>query len=524
MLLAATTGRADGLADTNALEASPAQLKKLSLEDLMKLDVTSVSKRPEPYNQAAAAIQVITAEDIRRSGVSSLPEALRLANNLQVAQTDARSYGITARGFNGTTANKMLVLIDGRTIYTPLFSGVFWDAQDYLLEDIDRIEVISGPGATLYGANAVNGIISIVSKSAKDTQGTLLTVGGGTELREFAGVRYGGMMASNVFYRIYGKYFDRNSNEFSNGKDAHDDWWKAQGGFRLDWDASANDRVTFQGDLYHGEETQIGNDDARINGGNILSRWSHIISEESDFSLQLYHDRTHRDFATYGDNLDTYDIDFQYHFALGERHSLLWGTAFRHTRNVVENSAALAFLPAHLNRNIFSAFIQDEIKLHEQLIFTFGTKLEHNDYTGIEVQPSGRLSWNFATNQMLWSAVSRAVRTPSRVDTDLFVPRAAPHSVLNGGPNFVSETVIAYELGYRTQPIEKMSASISTFFNQYDDIRGISPGPAPTFGNLSEGETYGVELDVSYQMLEWWRWRAGYTFLEEQIRAKKRGT
>ncbi|MEO7299415.1 MAG: TonB-dependent receptor [Verrucomicrobiota bacterium] len=506
---------------TNALEATPAQLKKLSLEDLMNLEVTSVSRRAEPYSLAPAAIQIITQEDIRRSGVSSLPEALRLANNLQVAQVDARGYGITARGFNGTTANKMLVMIDGRTVYTPLFSGVFWDAQDYLLEDIDRIEVISGPGATLYGANAVNGIISIVTKDARNTQGTLLTAGGGTELRAFAGLRYGGMISSNVFYRIYGNYFNRDSTAFANGADGLDDWWKAQGGFRLDWEASANDLITFQGDLYHGNETQIAGDDGKINGGNVLSRWTHTISEDSDFSLQLYHDRTYRDFpGTYGDNLDTYDLDFQHHFRIGERNNFIWGAGYRYTHNFVEKSALLAFLPAKLDRHLFSAFLQDEIKLRDNLTLTLGTKVEHNDYTGFEVQPSGRIGWSPATNHTIWAAISRAVRTPSRVDKHLYLPAAAPHVVINGGPDFVSETVIAYELGYRVQPVQKVSVSIATFFNQYDDVRGVTPAPFAQVDNLSEGETYGVELDVSYQILEWWRLRAGYTFLQEHIRVQ----
>lgn len=509
-------------ADTNILDASPAQLKKLSLEDLMNLEVTSVSRRPEPYNRAAAAIQVITSEDIRRSGASSIPEALRLANNLQVAQIDARNWAITARGFNATTANKLLVLIDGRSVYTPLFSGVFWDVQDYLLEDLERIEVISGPGATLYGANAVNGVINIISKSAKDTQGLLLTGGGGTELRGFGGVRYGGMLSSNVSYRVYGKFFDRDDSVFANGSNGKDDWKMGQGGFRMDWDASAENIVTFQGDIYNGEADQRLNDDLTLTGGNLLSRWTHTLSDDSDFSVQLYYDRTHRKIpGSYAEDLDTYDVDFDHHFALGDRNQIIWGAGYRFTHDVVDNPATFAFLPARFDRNLYTFFVQDEIKLRENLFLTLGTKVEHNDYTQFEIQPSGRLAWNVTDKQLLWSAVSRAVRTPSRVDRNLFAPGNPPFTIFAGGPDFQSETVIAYEIGYRIQPHPKISASVSTFFNDYDDIRSVRTNPPPPIiANDVQGETYGVELDATFQVLDWWRLRAGYVYLEENLREK----
>lgn len=522
LLIAANLSAANQVGDTNLMEISPAQLKKLSLEDLMQLDVTSVSRRAEPYREAPAAIQVITQEDIRRSGASSIPEALRLANNLQVAQVDARNWAITARGFNSGTANKLLVLIDGRTVYTPLFSGVFWDVQDYLLEDLDRIEVVSGPGATLYGANAVNGVINIVSKSSKDTQGLLLTGGAGTELRSFGGLRYGGMLSSNLSYRVYGKYFTRDDSLFADGSNGKDDWQMGQHGFRMDWDASEKNVVTFQGDIYNGEADQQRNNDLTLSGGNILSRWTHTVSEESDFSLQLYYDRTHRRIpGTFAEDLDTYDLDFDHNFALGGRNKIIWGAGFRYTRNVVENTPALAFLPVTLDRNLYTVFAQDEIMLNENLFFTLGSKIEHNDYTGVEFQPSGRLAWNITSNQLVWSAISRAARTPSRIDRQLFVPGEPPFSVLGGGSNFDSETVIAYELGYRVQPHPKISTSISTFFNDYDDIRSIrTNSPTPVFANDIQGENYGVEIDTTYQVLDWWRLRVGYVFLKENLREK----
>jgi iron complex outermembrane recepter protein len=519
---------ADVRAATNILEASPAQLKKLSIEDLMEFEVTSVSRRSEPYQHAAAAIQVITQEEIRRSGASSIPEALRLANNLQVAQVDSRNWAISARGFNGTIANKLLVMIDGRTVYTPLFSGVFWDVQDYLLEDLERIEVISGPGATLFGANAVNGVINIISRNSRDTQGVLLAGGGGTELRAFGGVRYGGMLASNISYRVYGKYFDRDDSVFEHGstnfagRNGRDDWQMGQGGFRLDWDSSEQNLITFQGDLYNGRADQLRDDDITLSGGNFLGRLSHTFSDESDMSVQFYYDRTHREIpGVFSEDLDTYDLDLDHHFALGERNKFIWGLGYRFTHNVVENSSPLlSFLPEQLDRHLISAFIQDEIMLHEDLFLTLGTKLEHNEYTGFEVQPSARLSWNVATNHLIWSAVSRAVRTPSRIDRHLFAP-ITTNLFLAGGPDFDSESVVAYEIGYRVQLRPKISASVSTFFNDYDDLRSVRTNPPPAIiANDIEGETYGFELDTTYQVLDWWQLRAGYTMVKGDLREK----
>src|SRR2546422_9907756 len=350
------------LAQTYAA-GTPGELKKLTLEQLMDVEVTSVSRRPEKLSETASAIQVITQEDIRRSGVTSLPEALRLASNLQVAQVDSRQWAISARGFTSTAANKMQVLIDGRTVYTPLFSGVFWDVQDTLLEDIDRIEVISGPGATLWGANAVNGVINITTKNAKDTQGLFLEGGGGTELRGFGGVRYGGELATNLHYRVYGKFFDRDNTVVPNGNDATDDWYMGQGGFRLDWDASDINLLTLQGDLYGGRMSQPGtNGNIRVDGGNVIGRWSHTISEQSDFKLQLYYDRTHRNIpGTFAEDLDTYDADLQHHAVLGRRHDIVWGLGFRLINDSVGNSPALAFLPSHVQRKWFTGFVQGEI-------------------------------------------------------------------------------------------------------------------------------------------------------------------
>lgn len=515
--------------------------KKLSLQQLMNIEVVSAAKRPEPYREAATAIQVITGDDIRRSGATSIPEALRLADNLDVAQKGSHNWAISARGFNTDSANKLLVLMDGRSVYTPLFSGVFWDQQDYLLHDIDRIEVISGPGGTLWGANAVNGVINIISKSAKDTQGVYVEGGGGTTLRGFGGVRYGGTLASNVYFRVYGKYFDRDNEVFPNGDDAADSWRMGQGGFRLDAEPSAQNKFTLQGDFYAGDEGISTGGSAKVNGNNVLGRWSHVFSEGSDMSLQLYYDRTHLNdpipanaFAPAGtlvDDLDTADVEFQHHFGLGERHQIVWGLGYRFTHDAVQNAPALAFEPAMLEQNLFSGFGQDEIALRDDLAFTLGTKIEHNDYTGFELEPNVRLAWTLTERQTVWAAVSRAIRAPSRVDRDIRLPTPAASplvdNLLVGGANFRSETVIAYELGYRTRIGSSVSASVATFFNDYDHIRSTSASPPPAvFGlplfyeNNLEGNTYGVELSANYQLLEWWRLHGSYDFLEEDIHVK----
>src|SRR6266508_2967292 len=497
-------------------------LKRLSIEQLMNLEVTSVSKRPERLAQTASAIQVITQEDIRRSGASSLPEALRLASNLQVAQVDARQWAISARGFNSTTANKLLVLIDGRTVYTPLFSGVFWDAQQVALADIDRIEVISGPGATLWGANAVNGVINVITKDAKDTPGLVLSGGGGTELRGFGTARYGGPLGSAVRYRIYGTGFDRDPSALPSGQAAVDDWHLGQGGFRADWEATTVNRVTLQGDLYDGRIDQLSPGDIAVSGGNFMAKWSRTISETSGLTTQLYYDRTHRDIpGVFGQDLDIYDAELQHQARLGARHDLVWGVGYRLINDHVANTAALAFLPAHVARQWFTGFVQDEIALvPNRLQVALGTKIEHNEYTGFEIQPSGRVNWMLSPSATLWAAVSRALRTPSRIDRELFA-RVSPTSFLAGGPGFHAEKELAYELGYRHQR-GSLALSVATFYSRYHGLRSVeqlNPPAADTLviGNGQDGESFGAELTSAYVLTSRWRVRAGYTELRVHI-------
>ncbi|MBI3810618.1 MAG: TonB-dependent receptor [Nitrospirae bacterium] len=497
-------------------------LAELSLEELMNIDVTSVSKSPEKWLEAPAAIYVITQEDIRRSAVTSIPEALRLAPNLEVARVDASQYAITARGFNSTSANKLLVLIDGRSVYTPLYSGVFWDVQDVLLEDIERIEVISGPGSTLWGANAVNGVINIITRHSRDTTGALVSVGAGTEERG-AGVRYGAHLGGNTTYRVYVKDFRRDDTATENDASLHDSWSKGQAGFRIDRDGSA-DALTFQGDIYDGSIDQKVNDDKTISGGNVVGRWSRTFQNGSALQTQVFYDRVRREYpGTFAEVRDTYDLDLQHHIPMGARHDLVWGGGYRVSSDDVTNSALLAFLPAHRSLSLANIFLQDGISLHERLKLTVGTKLERNDYTGWEVQPNVRLAWKLH-DALLWSAVSRAVRTPSRLDRDLFAPGAPPF-FLAGGPDFKSEILTAYEIGYRVQPVSQMSLSISTFYNVYDKLRSVELAPggvAPlgpfVLGNKMVGNTYGAETWGNYRVVDWWRLSAGYNYLKKRLR------
>lgn len=515
------------------------QLRSLSIEQLMSIEVTSVARYPEKLLRAASAIQVITQQDIRRSGATSIAEVLRLADNLQVAQKNSHDWAISARGFNTALANKLLVMIDGRTVYTPLFSGVFWDDQDYLLQDIDRIEVISGPGGTLWGANAVNGVINIITKSAKDTQGTYAQVSGGTQLDSLAGFRYGGSICPDTWFRVYGKYVDRADEVMTDGAPGSDAWDQGRAGFRIDSNPSSRDALTLQGDFYDGRKNEPSGGAAATSGGNLLGRWSRRFSDESDLSLQSYIDHTHlldpepaltlgplqlAPSGTLRDDLTTYDMDFQDRFSAGARHHIVWGLGFRHTHDAVGNSPALALLPNVLDQNLYSTFLQDEIPLQSNLSFTVGTKLEHNDYTGWEWQPNARLQWTFAPEESLWGAVSRAVRTPSRLDRDLYEAAPPAPLLLRGSSDFDSEKLIAYELGYRGQIGPRFSSSVSTFYNVYRDLRstGFTVGTLLPFyfENDLEGDTYGLEFSGDYQAMPNWSLHAGYTLLEEHLRIK----
>jgi iron complex outermembrane recepter protein len=496
---------------------------------LMQIQVTSVSKQPENLEEAASAIQVITQEDIRNSGAKTLPEALRLAANLMVAEVNASQWAISARGFNNVLANKLLVLIDGRTVYTPLYAGVFWDVQNVVLEDVDRIEVISGPGGTLWGANAVNGVINIITKSSKDTKGLFAKVAAGSNLPGMATLQYGRNLGSKVDYRVYGTGFKLGSTLLTNGKKANDDWSMRQGGFRIDWDASKKDVVSFQGDIYHANPnpTGAGGDTSSIaTGDNLLARWNHSEAK-SDFQLQAYYDHTNRHFDNgLIEDLKTYDVEWQNRNRLGRANELAYGMDFRMMDHNVNNLPLFGFFPAHKTLFLYSGFIQDRIMLiKDKLHLTIGEKLEHNSYTGFENQPNVRLAWTPAENQTVWAAVSKAVRTPARIDRD-FTASIAPNVIfITGTDSFVSAKLTAYELGWRLQPVNTVSISLSTFYNIYNDIRSAEPSATAnqlpyTFGNGVKGNSYGFELAVTTQLASWWNLKSGYTFFQKKLSLK----
>ncbi|MGB6310576.1 MAG: TonB-dependent receptor [Steroidobacteraceae bacterium] len=492
---------------------STSSLKTLSIEDLMNLEVTSVSKRGEPLSDAAASVYVITREEILNSGARSLPDILRLAPNLQVAQITSSSFAITARGFNGPAASKLLVLIDGRSVYTPYHSGVSWDVQDVLPEDIERIEVISGPGATLWGANAVNGVINIITRKAGDTQDGSLRLGGGN-LEQRGSIQYGGQAGSDLAYRAYVDSFHYGDDLTAAGMNAQDAWQKSQGGFRLDW-MPAGDMVTLQGDLYRGSEQELQSADDGVSGHNLLTRWNHAFSEASSLQVQAYYDYTRTSIPVVGsDDLNTYDLDVQHAFTWGSRQSIVWGGGVR-----TEEDNFSVFSPRERTLNYSNAFLQDTISLSRTLKLIVGTKYEHDAYTAGEPLPDARLSWKVSDSNLLWVAVSQAVRAPSRVDRDLF-EEVGPVVLLRGG-DFQDEKLTAYELGYRAQPSAKSSLSISTFYNVYSDLRSVQYSPVTAFplmfANGMSGDTDGLEAWGNYQMNEWWRMSAGGNWLHENL-------
>ena len=507
-----------------ALPAGAADLADLSLEQLANIEVTSVSKRAERLTDAPASIYVITNDDIRRAGVRTLPEALRLAPNLQVAQRGASSYAISARGFNNAIGNKLLVLIDGRTVYTPLFSGVFWDQQNVMLEDIERIEVISGPGATLWGANAVNGVINVITRAAKDTQGALVAVGLGNR-DQGAAVRYGGRLGESGNFRIYGMRSELQNTFRADGTSAPDGWQTGQGGFRADW-RTGGDQFTLQGDAYAGQSEHggfVGPFELRpieVHGANLLARWNRQLAGGSEIRVQTYFDKTNRDDPLFfRPKTDIFDIDFQHGIPLGD-HRVLWGGGYRQGRDHVEpGSFFTSFVPASSRLEWINVFVQDEIRLTRTLELTAGIKLERNDYTGWEHLPSLRLAWKPTEARLLWGAVSRAVRSPSRLDRDVRFP-ANPPFLLHGGPQFQSEVANVYEVGYRAQPASSFTYSVTAFHHDWHRVRGATSGAIPIFlDNSIEGIVNGVEGWATLQPTRRWRLSAGFLALHEKLTA-----
>lgn len=525
-------------------------LDDLSLEELLNVTVISVSKRETPRIRSATAIDVITQDDIRRLGITTLAEALRWVPGMQVGRIDAQKWAVSARGFQSIFADKLLVLIDGRTIYEPFFSGVSWGKHDLVFEDLDRIEVIRGPGAALWGANAVNGVVNIITKSAAKTQGTLVSVTAGSEELPGVTVRYGGHSGDRLHYRVFLKYFDRQGLLDAAGDDAPHDWTGIRGGFRADWSGDTADAFMLQGD-YYSNDTHETEDVALLappfttrrelrrnsSGGFVLGRWSRTVSATSGLSLQ--------GFVSHGDDARTtgalvgeiFDLEFLHHLAVARRQHVTWGLGYRLQADDLPAEGDLSFTPSSLTRHLFTAFVRDEITLSpDRLVLSLSSKFERNYFSGFEVQPGIRLLWTPAPNQALWAAASRAVRTPDRAEVDARLtaavqptgPTTPPIAVtVFGNPELEAETLIAYELGWRIEPLRRLSFDLATYYNVYDDLTDFAmgpvffePSPPPphlvqplTATNSESGESYGAELAVRWDATPRWRWIGDYTWL-----------
>ena len=505
--------------------ASPA-LADLSLEDLSRLEITSVSRRAERLGDAAASVYVITAEAIRRSGASSLPQALRLAPNLQVAQIDANQYAISARGFNNAIGNKLLVLVDGRTIYTPFYSGVFWDQQDLLLADVERIEVISGPGATLWGANAVNGVINVITRSARDTRGTLASAEGGSKEGQVS-LRHGGELGDAGWFRVYAKGLERQETRGEGGGELEDGWHQRQLGFRADWSAG-RDGFTVQGDTYSAKGETRGAvallfAPIEARGSNLLARWTRELEGGASFSVQAYYDVSRRDDAVlYRPHEEIADLAFQHGFTSGAQR-FLWGGGVRQAREDVEPGFFFGFQPARQTLAWENLFLQDEVALDPALELTLGAKVEHNDYTGAEFLPSARLAWKPRDDELVWGALSRAVRAPAPLDRDIRLPPAPPF-IIAGGPGFVSEVAIVAELGWRAQLGDRFSCSATVFQNWWERLRSGQLPPDAHVQNMIAGTTNGFEAWGNWQVAAAWRLSAGVTLLREHLHVQAGST
>lgn len=533
-------------------------LGEMSLEDLMNVQVTSVSRHAQKISEAPAAVTVITQDDIHRWGLHSIPEALRLAPGMSVARMDANDWAISARGFNDQYANKLLVLVDGRTVYVPFYAGVDWDTQDYLMQDLERIEVIRGPGATLWGANAVNGVINIQTKSARDTQGVLVT-GLGSNVDDVGAARYGGKIDDDTFFRLYGQF--RKTEEFdeTSGRGHFDGWQSTRGGFRIDRYGTDKDTLTLEGEAF---QELFGDRDTLANpafvppftteaestnystGQYVLGRWTHAISDESEFSAQFYYDHFARQENELDFEQDTIDGEFQHRFPVGSIQSIIWGAGVRFVSDSTSQTLIADVDPPNKQHYRLAAFAQDDVTVvPERLHFIVGSKFEYSSYSEFEYQPSARVLWTPHERHTVWGAISRAVHTPTReVQDGTFLLQEFPGQ--GGVPTAVvttpnrdekSEELLAYELGYRVKPIDQLTFDVATFFNHYEGLRSIDnstpqfvPTPSPHVlvtapaGNSIDADSYGVEVGMNLNITRDWLLAASYSFVD--IRANPRSS
>jgi iron complex outermembrane recepter protein len=531
-----------------ASSAQQQDLTQLSLDDLMNVKVTSVSKKEQKLSRTASAIFVITSEDIRRSGATNIPDLLRMAPGLDVAQIDANTWAISARGLNGRFSNELLVLVDGRNLYNLTFGGVLWDTLDLPLEDIERIEVIRGPGGTVWGANAVNGVINIITKKAAKTHGGMVVAGGGNLDQGFGTLQYGGGLGKSTDYRLYTKYLNQDHLPDLSGADGGDGWHLLQAGFRTDSSLSPKDTLTLQGKLYTGEEGsptsflpsvlshgyQTLDRTVNLSGGFLQSAWNHVYSARSDTVFQISFDRYKRD-DTITEERSLLAVDFQHHFAWGSRQDVVWGAGYNYTHSNTQGNFTVSLNPADLGMQLFSTFFQDEVALlPNKLYITIGAKLEHNLYTGFNLMPSARVSWTPRARHMFWAAVSQAERTPAESDAAVRAnvggfpgPGGTPVLLaFVGNPHFKNEGLIAYELGYRVELSTCLSMDLATYYSHYDHQQTTEPAapfseatPSPphvvvpvTFQNLMHGEAHGLEMAVNWKATDRWTLSPGYAF------------
>jgi len=540
------------------------ELIGLSLEELLEMQVTSLSRKPQTLSSSPAAIFVVSQADIQKSGARTLPDILRMVPGVQVAQVDASTWAVTARGSNGVFANKLLVLQDGRSLYGPMYSGVRWDSQDTDLASIERIEVIRGPGAVMWGSNAVNGVINIITKEAADTQGLKADVAVGNYTNVETTVRWGGTAGESVNYRVYGKYFDRDGFAAT----GYDDWDFGRLGGRLDWRASDADTLRMIAEVYDGtvgENFTLSsvappysqNEDVTTepSGGFLTMSWNRILSDTSDLSVQIYYDKSDRMAVAPEEERDTSSFDFQHHFEAGPRNDIVWGFEVRHSEDDTTGSETISLDPPSRTQRLYSGFIQDEIRLYGDAVFlTLGTKVEKNNFSqsDYEWSPNARLSWLLTDTSTVWGSVAKAVRTPNRIEQDVrilggVVPPLVPPNAdpvpfairIYGNPDFDSEEVMAYELGFRAQPMEDLTVDVALFYNDYKELRwgqdlGVSCQPAGlpisdpacffgpfdfaelgvTFVNQGRQDSKGFELAMSWVPTEWWRLYGAYTYLK----------
>jgi iron complex outermembrane receptor protein len=526
-------------------------LTSMSLEELARTKVSSVSKTDEPRFRTPAAVQVVTAEDIRRAGATSIVEALRLAPGVHVARINSNQWAVGIRGFTSRLARSQLALMDGRSLYTPLFAGTYWETQDTLLEDVERIEIVRGPGGTLWGANAVSGIVNIITRNTRDTQGWFVSAGGGNEERAFLRARYGGAIADKGSYRVYGKYFRRDA-AFHATTGADDAWHMAQGGFRTDWKLRGGDRLTVQGDAYSGragERTTLSFYErpflrtverrAPLSGGNVAARWAHVMNG-SALTVNTYYDRTNRAEPNFQEARDSFELDLQHQFGVGQNQRVVWGLGYRLSNGRSQGVETVAFIPPDRTDHIFSAFVHDEIGLvKDRLRLSVGTKLERNQFTGFELQPSARTIWAPGPRHAVWSAVSRAVRTPSRLERDLLLtvalsPTAPLFARISGNEGFTSEKTWAYEAGYRVQPADRLSLEAAAFHNRYGDLTSLEQDRPFVesgrqvlpfrFANMLRGRSSGVEVNSLAHLTTRWRIGAEYSYLSLRLETRPGST